>query len=163
MSFLDSLRAIIHQATAPLDYQAFYPAEVVGQNDDGSLEIKALHPKIAGLSRILIRYGVPGVRAKVKRGSLVLVGFEAADPQRPYASDFAHDAIDELTITVAGLGKVVVNAENIYLGGEDGAVPIARVGDLLEAVVPLPSPPAGPGPIKIDGYIKSASTRVRSR
>jgi hypothetical protein len=162
-SLLDHLRSLVEHFTAPYRYQGFYPAEVATQNEDGTLEIKALHPQIAGLSRIPIRYGVPAVRAKIRRGSLVLVGYEAADPQRPYATDFALEAIDELIITVAGLGKVVVNADNIYLGGEDGAVPIARVGDLLEAVVPLPSPPAGPGPIKIDGYIKSASTRVRSK
>lgn len=171
-SLLDTIRALVQQIVAPLDLYARYPAQVVGQNADGSLELKPLHKRLGGLSRVPIRYGVPGVRAKVRQGSLVLVGFEAGDERYPFATDFASDAIDELTITASA--KVIVKAPQIFLGDEEGAQPLARVGDLVEVALPPETPFAGTfpgGPISglitfvdtAQGYITSGSDRTKGK
>lgn len=170
MSLIENVRRLVRQFTAHLDLFALYPAEVAGQNEDGTLELKPLHPRVAGVSRVPIRYGVPGVRAQVRRGSLVLLGFEAGDARVPYASLFAAESIDSLTVTASA--KVVVKAPEIYLADEEGAQPLARVGDLVEVALPpltpftgtvVPAPPGSPvaGTLTFtetaQGYITSGS------
>lgn len=141
MSLLEHVRRLVRQFTAHVDLYAFYPAEVAAQNDDGTLEIKPLHKKLKGLSRVPIRYGVPGFRAKVRQGSLVLLGFEAGEPEHPYATAFQNDSIEELTITASS--KVVVRAPQVFLGDEQGAAPLAAVGDLVEFALPPLAPFSG--------------------
>lgn len=148
-SLLDTIRSLVQQIVAPLDLHAHYPAQVVGQNADGSLEIKPLHKRLGGLSRVPIRYGVPGVQAKVRRGSLVLVGFEAGDERYPYATAFASDAIDELTIT-ASLGVKVVSPSVVCAPADAQAFPVALVGDTVQ-VTGVCGPPGTP--LLLTGYI----------
>lgn len=160
MSLIDRVRLLVRQFTAHLDLFALYPAEVAAQNDDGTLELKPLHPRIAGVSRVPIRYGVPGVRARVRRGSLVLLGFEAGDERVPYASLFAADSIDELTITA--VEKVVVKAQLVLWGTDnpDEARRVALEGSIVKFTIPLPPPT---GPLDLYGIVTSSvSTKVKA-
>jgi hypothetical protein len=69
------------------DYFALYPARVVRQNADGTIDVKVDSPKMPGMSKLPIRHGVPGVTAlEVATGARVLVGFEGAQPSKPYAA-----------------------------------------------------------------------------
>jgi len=68
------------------DYFALYPARVVAQNVDGTLEVRLDSPAMPGMSRLPIRHGLPGVTAiEVQTGARVLVGFEGAQPSKPFA------------------------------------------------------------------------------
>ena len=82
MADLDRLKAAVAKVLAPflarIDYQALYEATVVAQNEDGSLELRPDTPKLPPLSRVGIRYGVPGIKATLNPNGHVLVGFANA-------------------------------------------------------------------------------------
>jgi hypothetical protein len=81
----DLLSQMIKRETQT-DYFALYPGRVAKQNADGTLEVKIDSPRIPGMSKLPIRHGIPGVTAiEVATGARVLVGFEGADPSRPFA------------------------------------------------------------------------------
>lgn len=69
---------------AQLDTLALYPARVVAQNADGTLELKPDDPRWPGFSKVPIRLGIPGATVKLTAGR-VLLGFAGGDPQSPIA------------------------------------------------------------------------------
>lgn len=130
-----ALASFIEQVMGRVDYHALYPCRVVSQNADGTLELKPDTDKMGpGLSRVPIRLGLPGVAVKVKAQARVLLGFEGGDPQRPVATLWEADGLDEITVTAQT--KAVVNCPNVVLGAEDGTEKrVAREGDLVEVVI----------------------------
>lgn len=111
------------------DYHAQYVARVVKQGDDGSLDVIPDNAKIPGMTGVPIRYGVPGIFAKVEPGARVLVGFEGGNPAKPIATVWESASISELRITSEA--KVVIQAPSVQIG-DDGGAPIARVGDPVD-------------------------------
>lgn len=120
MSLLDRLketvRASLHALERRVDYSAFYEARIVVQNADGSLELEAVDERVAKklppLSNVRIRYGVPGVKAKINAGGLALVGFANQSPKRAFALIVDDAAIETLilfdgTHPAAGQGDIV--------------------------------------------------------
>lgn len=132
MSDLDKLKALFARLLQPLerriDYFALYEAEVVAQHEDGSLELQPfaeeVRRKLPPLNRIAVRYGVPGITAKVKEGGSVLVGFAQADPKKPYALIFDSAAVESISV----------------LGGDR---PVARLGDAVRVNFPPLIPISG--------------------
>lgn len=106
------VRALLYR----LDYSCFYAATVASQNGDGSLELKPTSARLPPMSRVAIRYGIPGVAVTVHPGANVLVGFAGQDPSSPYA------------LVQSGLGSIQALS---LLGGNQ---PIARVGDVGSVV-----------------------------
>jgi len=135
-----ALAGFIQQVMGRVDFFALYPCVVVSQNSDGSLELKPDAPRFgAGLSRVPIRLGLPGVTVKVKPQARVMLAFEGGDPQRPVATLWEAAGLDELTVTAQT--KVVVNSPNVWLGEEEGdAQPVARLGDTVELLFPVDVP-----------------------
>lgn len=99
-----------------IDALAGYPARVVTQHADNTLDVKPDSPKLPPMTRVPIRYGVPGVSAKVSAGARVLVEFASGDTSKPVATVWESAAVTELTIT----------ADKIRLGGDR---PLVREGD----------------------------------
>lgn len=62
-----------------------YPSYVETVQSNGSVDVVAGN---FGLTQVPIRTGVPGLRAEPLGGSNALLGFEDADPQKPYVSDW---------------------------------------------------------------------------
>lgn len=148
-----------------LDLSAMYPCKVTRQTGDLSkvdLLPDDLKIKGKGLQQIPIRYGMPGVKGKLKSGARVLLGWESADPSRPFCSIWEHGSIEyiaiepeadaEIRLKATGSGKVVVtsessievNAPEVRLGSAPGAK-VATVGSVV--AVSLPSLQAGPFPV----------------
>lgn len=127
---------IVRQMTRTMDFLAMYPATVVSQNGDGSLELKMKSDRMPSMSRIPIRYGVPGVSAKIKSGSVVAVEFERGDPSSPVATVWNRESVSELTIKA---DRVVVDALDIE--AQKGR-PLARVGDMVQVISTAPGTPA---------------------
>lgn len=124
------------------DYFALYPARVVGQNADGTIEVKCDSPKMPGMSKLPIRHGLCGVTAiEVQTGARVLVGFEGAEPSKPYAALWSGD--DKMTRTrITGVLEV----------GGDGAVALADpitswAGDVTTAILAIAALLNAPGPV----------------
>jgi hypothetical protein len=135
----DRIRAIVagfvDRVMARVDYHALYPCRVISQNADLTLELKPDVDKFGpGLSRVPLRLGLPGVSVKVKAQARVLLGFEGGDPQRPVATLWEADGLDEITITAQT--KAIVNAPKVFLGDEDNAQPVACLGDTVEVLFP---------------------------
>jgi len=113
MSLRDAVASLVDALVGPrIDRLALYPATVVSQAGDGTVDVLPDDAKVRGLglSGIKLRYGLPGFTAVVPALSRVLVGWEAGDPTRPYA--MAWDAGGVTSVTFDG-------------GTED----VARTGD----------------------------------
>jgi hypothetical protein len=86
-----------------VDFSRFYPARVILQNADGTLQLVPVVPPgeklgLTGLDRVPIRLGVPGT-VLVPPGTTCRVGFDAGDPSRPFATAF-----DDGSLTLLSLG-----------------------------------------------------------
>lgn len=137
------LADLVRLFTRHVDYHAHYPYEVMGQNGDGSLEVRpqgSAAEVVPPFSRVPIRTCPPGATFKVKKGSSVLVGFEAGSPTAPYASLWG--ASDVTEVVLAAETKYVIKAGKIHLGDEGGN-PVARIGDPIIAVLPAQMPISG--------------------
>jgi hypothetical protein len=118
----ESIVAIVRSVFPSIDALALYPAKVLGQNGDGSLELQPDDARIAGLSNVPIRYGVPGVKATIASGARVLLGFEGGDRSKPVATLWES----------ASVTRLVVSAGAIELAGADEPVALA---DTLETLL----------------------------
>lgn len=97
-----------------LDHLALYPAVAVSQNGDGTLELVMDNARIGQLSRVPIRYGVPGVTAQVAPGARVLLGYAEGNPSKPIATLW-----EKATVT-----QLVVPASSLLLGGAGASHPL---------------------------------------
>jgi hypothetical protein len=109
-NFAAALEGIVRGLTAGSIYLGLFPAKVIAQNADGTLELQPDDSRLPGMSRVPIRYGIPGVSVKVAPAARVGIEFEAGDPARPVATVW--DSASVIEIKFAG-----------------GVQPIARVGD----------------------------------
>ena len=170
---------LVETALARTDYHALYPARVVSQNSDGTLELRPDSPRWgSGLSRVPIRHGVPGVtRLEVAQGARVHLGFVPGPDgiPEPYAALWEKGSLTKLTIEAST--QVVVICPDVVLGSEEGASPVARLGDVVECLLPpqipvvgtVGPPPGAPfvGMLTITdpilGVIDSAALNVRAK
>ena len=101
--YYDNIKTIMHESAASahpnIDYYALYEAKVVSQSDDLlSVDIEPIRKNMPGMSDVPIRIGVGGITVEIKQDSLVLVGFEGADPSSPYVTSFRGEDILSITI-----------------------------------------------------------------
>lgn len=129
-------------------YSRSYPARVIAQNANGTLQLEPDDPKIRGkgLNNVPIRIGIPGFVARVSSGARVGIEFENGDPSKPKATDWDHDAskVESVEFQPGGLNS-----------------PVARVGDELEVTFPMGLPivtSLGPATIIINTPAKAIIT-----
>lgn len=151
-----------------LDFSALYPCKVLSQSSDlNTADVMPDDAKVkgTGLQRVPIKWSIPGIKATLKNGARCMLGWEAADPKRPYLEAFEYSGISSLeiatengatvNITTSGLGTTNVESGNrVNVRGaevvlNDGSQPLARVGDLvavnigpMQAFVTTPGTPA---------------------
>jgi hypothetical protein len=120
-----------------VDYSREWPCRVVTQNPDYTLQLlpddEAM--KAAGLDQVPIRYGMPGMRAKIKPGARCHLAFAAGDPKRPFAHnwEFDEDTVEFVDFVASGR-----------------ASGMARIGDSVKVFV-------NPGvPIPVTGTVSGA-------
>lgn len=120
---LAALQRLVRRLFSRIDYLAAYPARVVTQNGDLSLELKPESDRLPPLSKVPVRVGIPGMKVKVSAGATVLVTFEAGDPRRPVATLWGDSGLVEVQI--------------------GGARPFARLGDSVTLAMPPVIPVQG--------------------
>lgn len=100
-----------------IDYTRLYPARVVSQSSDDSLDVLADDVKVrgTGITAVPIRHGLPGVHAKVNPGSYVLLFFEGGDPKKPAAALWP-DGSSVSAITIKA-DKVTIDGD-LFVTGE---------------------------------------------
>jgi hypothetical protein len=154
----DLFASLVERLVLPrLDPLALYPARVVSQQDDGSLDVKPDDTRWGpGLSRVPIRHGLPGVNVRVRQGARVLVGFEGGDITRPFASLWEPGSLDTLTIEASV--KLLLKAPSVVAAEVEGnARPVARLGDLVKVTGISGAPGV---PIEFVGYILDGAKKV---
>lgn len=148
-SIRGALEGLVRAIVEPrIDYLATYPCKVLAQAADGSLELQPETARLPGLVAVPIRYGVPGVRAKVKVGARVGLSFEGGSPSAPVATIWDAGVIEELTVT----------ANNVRLA--DGDMPLARRGDLVVVQMPALLGSVTYAPVAVDPIAKAYGTII---
>lgn len=153
-SIRGALAGLVRAIVEPrIDYLAIYPCKVLAQASDGTLELRPESARLPEMVGIPIRYGVPGVRAKVKVGARAMLAFEGGDPSAPVVALWDADAIAELTIS----------ADKIAIGG---ARPLVRQGDPVmvmlgpAAASKILAGGVGTG-VPLSGYVLLGSSKVK--
>ena len=126
----DPLRALIlNIVNGRIDYHALYPCTVVTQNSNGTLALLPDDDRIrgTGTDNVDIKIGIPGVTVVVSDETRVLLGFEAGDPQRPFASLWTSEGLEEIVITAST--SVTVNCDQIDLA--DALAAMLRNGEIV--------------------------------
>ena len=131
-----------------VDYSREWPCRVVTQNPDYTLQLDPDDAvmKGAGLDKVPIRYGMPGMRAKLKPGARCHLAFAAGDPARPFAHNWEPDenSVESVEFTAGGrsapLARIGDPVDVFFALG----IPIPLIGGLI--IPPSPSPvPFAPG------------------
>lgn len=159
------LLAIVESALERTDYHASYVARVVSQDDAGLLSVAPDNKRLPAMVGVPIRYGVPGVSAKVESGARVLIAFEGGDRRRPIATVWESAALTELTITCKA--KVTLTCPDVSIVDVPGGAvaPVARVGDPIDIVfdaVAIAAAVAGGGILQAVGVISAGSSSVKT-
>lgn len=142
-----------------LDPLAFYPATVVSQGDDDTVDLKPDSRRFGvGLAMVPIRHGIPGVSVRVRPGARVLLAFEGGDPQRPFCSLWEAGGLESLTVEAST--KILLKAPNVIAAEVEGnARRVARQGDLVKMTF-VSGPPGAPN--EAVGYILDGAQRLSS-
>lgn len=113
-----ALATVVKALLTRVDYTAQYRARVV-RGQGATLDVRCDDSKLGDLTGVPLRLGLPGAEFTFDSPGYVLVGFEGADPRRPFATLFDGGTFGTLTLM-----------------GPGGAKSIARVGDLALASWP---------------------------
>lgn len=106
------LARFVRAVTARFEHAVLYPATVRAQAGDGTLALE-LDPgaPVPSLVGVTIRHGLPGVTAvAVAGGARVRVGFDGADPSRPFA--VLWDAGNATSLTFNGSSRRVARTDD---------------------------------------------------
>lgn len=157
---LEVLRAelakFVRAVTARFEHAVLYPATVRAQAGDGTLalELDAGAP-VPSLVGVPIRHGLPGVTAvAVAVGARVRVGFDGADPARPFAALW--DARNATSVTFNGSTRQLARSQDAVDGG-NLIVAAGMVVSYLPPGTPVPSLPVGQSAIALSGVITGSS------
>lgn len=85
MTLADALEVIIERVMRRVDHHALYPARVVAQNADGTLDLVPDSTRVPSCQRVPYRT-LRGLSVEVTAGARVLLGYEGGDPGLPYAA-----------------------------------------------------------------------------
>jgi hypothetical protein len=118
LGLLDSLI----RRSQPTDLYAFYPYQVIGQNADGTFELRAIDSRMPSLSRVRYAPATPGEQYTSSNGVCV-VGFEGGAETAPYIAAWKLGTPTTVALPVSSL---------LHLGAVSGADFVALSG-LVEA------------------------------
>lgn len=148
-TLLAALDRLLGRLTRRVDYTALWPARVVAQQGNGSLDLVPDSPRVAPCQGVPYRT-LRGLSVEVSAGARVLLGYEGGEPSRPYA-----------------LAWEIGDATSVRVNG--GSTRAAREGDSVSVTLPIGAliPPASPGgplpaaPLTLTGTITSGTAALR--
>lgn len=113
-----ALVALLGAGEPRVDYFTTYRAKVMKQSADMTkVDLKPDDARIPQCSDVRIKWGIPGVKAKIAPGCYMHLGWENGDPSKRYAM-IIEDGATQLEITIEA-----VNA--IYMGDKGAAKELA--------------------------------------
>lgn len=153
----DELGAFVRNALARVAYLGVTPGTVRAQAGDGTLDVVldagGPLPEVSGVP---VRHGLPGVTSvSVAAGTRVRVGFDDADPRRPFA--VLWDAGNATSVTLNGSSRQLARTGDSAACGHLVVV-AGSVVSYVPPGTPLPDPlPPGAGAIALSGVITGTS------
>ncbi|MBV8929447.1 MAG: hypothetical protein JO152_10025 [Mycobacteriaceae bacterium] len=106
-----AVESAVRHTTREVIYHALYPARVVQQRGDGTLEVELADPRMPHMTGIPIRGSAPGEHVQVRNDARVLIGFEGGDPTKPYAAGWlGNDGVAQSWTLEASTIKLGANA-----------------------------------------------------
>ncbi len=157
MSFTDrakeALLAILSMGTPRIDYYTTYRCRVVKQSADlTKVDIKPDDKRIPQRSDVPIKWGIPGVKAKIVPGCFVNHGWDNGDPSQPYVALIEGGAVvQEITIETTQKVSIIGATEVVF---NRGALAVARQTDQVTGQ-------AGPYPLA-SGMIANGNQTVKA-
>lgn len=146
---LAAFERLLGRLTRRVDYLGLYPARVVAQRADGTLDLVPDSPRVAPCQGVPYRT-LRGLSVDVPAGARVLLGYEGGDPSRPYA--LAWEIGDATSVRVnGGTRSAARDGDSVSVTIPAGAVLVSSPGG------PIPSP----APITLTGTITSGTTALR--
>jgi hypothetical protein len=102
------------------------------------LEVIKASDGVPNLVPVSIWAGSPGVKATLREGARVLVGFRAGDAAQPFVGFFEapdDDGWRPVELDIDAITKLALGATaaQTVIGPEEGALPAARMGDTVQA------------------------------
>lgn len=127
MNGRSALEKLVSVFTKKYDYYGLYMATVQAPSSGDTVQVLPDDPRIrgvGGLQNVPVSYGLPDTKATIVPGAKVALFFENGDPTKPRASLFSGTAL------------------SLTLGGS-GALPVARIGDVVTVTDPISGPLLG--------------------
>ncbi len=112
---LPSVRAIVAQAIAPIDYYSFYSGTIRKQSSD--LTTVDIEPDNAallgpGFQRVPLRHGLPGCKVQISNGSKIRIGWDDGNPQKPFAAIWNGEETVQ-KVQIGGTTKVARDGDDV--------------------------------------------------
>lgn len=146
---LAAFERLLGRLTRRVDYLGLYPARVVAQRADGTLDLVPDSPRVAPCQGVPYRT-LRGLSVEVSAGARVLLGYEGGEPSRPYA--LAWEIGDATSVRVnGGTRSAARDGDSVSVTIPAGAVLVSSPGG------PIPSP----APITLSGTITSGTAALR--
>lgn len=133
----------------PLDYYAFYSAVTIGDTDGDTVDIRPNDTRFPreGLTEVPIKWGIPGVKAKVASGTRCYFGFEGGNPTLPVVTGWDWSSTSAIEILIQSSSKVTVVSPNVFLAESTASHPVPLgevvqrlfrgVTNLLQSMAPI--------------------------
>lgn len=146
MGIEDRLKAaftsMVSKVTRRIDYLGMYPATVLKDYGDNTIDVEPDDARIAKMSKIPIALFLPGVKIVVAAQTRVLIGWDGGSPSKPRAYLWTGDSLKEIRIYSSVIA--VIECDDIRMGTESGAKALAFADQTdarlaaLEAQVAIP-------------------------
>jgi hypothetical protein len=142
--------AAVHRVTRRYDHAAVYPALVVAQHGDGTLDLIPDDTSLPSIAGVPYRT-LPGVRLAVPSGTRVLLGFEGLDPRRPVAQLWELGDVTRLVID-GGTHRAAREGHATACGSVTvTAVPMPTTPPTTDLVFTYTPPSGAPQVIRVAG------------
>lgn len=131
------LGTFVQRETAHRDFEAKYLAKAVSQNADGTLELQPYDPRLAPMSKVAVKLGIPGVVAyKIQPPLDVVVEFDNGSPAGAVVTNFLPGTAQELALAASVALK---------LGSANASDPVVTESRLAQAFAAHVHTSAAPG------------------
>lgn len=154
MTIAGALSAAVERIMRRVDYHALYPARVVTQHADGSLDLVPDSTRAPSCQAVPVRT-LRGLSVEVAAGARVLLGYEEGDPARPYAALWEPGAVTRLRVNGAST-RAAREGDDVTAG----AGLAAWMASVTAKVNTLPGTPTPTAP-SVLGTISDGSDVVR--
>lgn len=162
-----AITAIVRGATRRMDYLALYPAKVLTDHGDNTLDLEPDDARLGKLVKVPLRLFLPGVTLTVVEGARVLLGFEGGDPARPVAQLWHEGTLK--TLTVKASTQVVIDCPDIRSGSGGATKHVAWKEDVeahfnaIKAVFDTHlNPSGGPPPTPFPATPSMGTTKTKA-